>query len=81
MWRDGVPLGTLAPNECVQLWTSQSRRVRVPPNCDERLRWRQVSPMRWFWQKGTFTVHQGARMLATCDVSAGICHLPTQTQP
>ena len=81
MWRDGTPLGTLRPDECVQLWTNQSRRVRVPSDCEERLRWRQVSPLRWFWREGTFVVKQGSQTLATCTVSDGTCHLPAETRP
>ncbi len=70
----GVPLRTLRPGECLQLWQITLGQQPAPPDCaDTRMAWRSVGQRRWFWisETGseTFEVRSGANMLATCPTA------------
>jgi len=70
----GVPLRTLRPGECLQLWQITLGQQPPPPDCAEtRMAWRSVGQRRWFWigETGseTFEVRSGADVLATCPTA------------
>jgi serine/threonine protein kinase len=70
----GVPLRTLRPGECLQLWQITLGQQPAPPDCAEtRMAWRSVGQRRWFWigesSEGAFEVRSGAEVLATCPTA------------
>lgn len=69
-----VPLTAFPAQDCLQVWSwAESVALNPPSKCRIQRSVITLAADRLFWTKGSFEVHQGDTLLATCPAGSGEC--------